>query len=317
MTQDQRIAPTVGSYNAVILACAKSGTKSFVNEALRLAREMLDSHRDAHGFPAFRPNIKTFCALLEGAKRIGDLGRARWVLVEMVKGRGVNTNEEADTEKNTQVEINEEVMMHVFQAYAAYCPPFQRAATTLLEEQSTSKQQQQQVSQPPSTSMEADDRPTFAHIPPQSHQEVIREVKILFERIVEDRNSTNPTATATPSFPFSDRKFKNVDITTRLIASYLSVFYRHSPLETSREMFWKIFEEHGVPRSLRVYIEALERCGNARMKFERNVALKFTDELWAKWLEAEQALKTHDDKKPNNPRLIERAHVAMIRVLVK
>jgi hypothetical protein len=31
----------------------------------------------------------------------------------MVTGRGVNTEEEADAEKNTQVEINEEVMMHI------------------------------------------------------------------------------------------------------------------------------------------------------------------------------------------------------------
>jgi len=46
------------------------------NEALRLASRCW-THRDAHGFPAFRPDVKTFCALLEGAKRIGDLGRAR------------------------------------------------------------------------------------------------------------------------------------------------------------------------------------------------------------------------------------------------
>ena len=314
MTQDQKITPTVGSYNAIILACAKSGTKSFVNEGLRLARQMLDSHRDAHGFPAFRPDIKTFCALLEGAKRIGDLGRARWILVEMVRGQGVDSKEEADTEKNTQVEINEEVMMHMFHAYAAYSPPFQRAATTLLEEQSTPDQQQERVLQPPSTAVAADDRPSFAQIPPQSRQEVIREVKALFQRILEDRKSANPTATATPSLPFSDPKFKNVDITTRLIASYLSIFYRHASLETSREMFWKIFEEHGVLRSLRVYVEALERCGNTKRKVERNVALKFADELWIKWCEAEQALKTQN-KKPNDPRLIERAHVAMIRVL--
>ena len=127
--------------------------------------------------------------------------------------------------------------MHMFHAYAAYSPPFQRAATTLLEEQSKPEQQLQQVSQPqpPSKAIEADDdRPSFAHIPPQSRQEVIREVKALFQRIVEDHNSANSTATATPSLPFSDRKFKNVDITTRLIASYLSVFYKHASLETSQ-----------------------------------------------------------------------------------
>jgi hypothetical protein len=316
MTQDQRISPTVGSYNAIILACAKSGTKRFINEALRLTRQMLDSHRDAHGFPAFMPDIKTFCALLEGAKRIGDLGRARWILVELVRGQGVNAKEEADPKNNKQVEINEEVMMHMFHAYAAYSPPFQRAATTLLEEQPKPEQQQQQVSQPLITTIEADDRPSFAHIPPQSRQEVIREVKALFQRIIEDRNSANPTATATSSLPFSDRKFKNVDITTRFLSSYLSVFYRHASLETSQEMFWKIFEEHGVLRSLRVYVEALERCGNAKRKIEREVALKFADELWIKWCEAEQKLKiqTHD-KKPVDPRLIERAHVAMVRVL--
>ena len=64
-----------------------------------------------------------------------------------------------------------------------------------------------------------------------------------------------------------------------------------------------------------MYVEALERCANAKRKIERDVALKFADELWIKWLEAEQASKTRDDKNPNDPRLIERAHVAMVRVL--
>ena len=311
MTQDQKLTPTVGSYNAIILACAKSGVTTYVNEALRLARQMLDSHRDAHGFPAFRPDCKTFCALLEGAKRIGDLGRARWVLAEMVRGGGVSTEEEADAEENTRVEINEEVMMHMFHAYAAYRPPFHRAATEVLEKQPTPEQQQQPVSQPSSAAIEADDLPSFAHIPPQSHQEVIREVEALFQRIIEDRNGTKPTASITSSLPFSDRKFKNVDITTRLITSYMSVYFKHTFLETSREVFWKIFEEHGVLRSLRVYVEALERCAYAK-KTERVVCIMFADELWIKWREVELALK---DKTSNDSRLIERAHAAMIRVL--
>ena len=77
-------------------------------------------------------------------------------------------------------------------------------------------------------------------------------------------------------------------------------------------MFWNIFEEHGVVRSLRVYVEALERCGYTKRKIERSVALKFADELWIKWCEAEQAF---DGKNSNDTRLIERAHVAMVRVL--
>ena len=76
---DHKIPPTVQAYNVVVLACARSGTKTYMNEALRLARQMLDSHRDARGISAFRPDEKTLCALLEGTKRIEDLGRARWI----------------------------------------------------------------------------------------------------------------------------------------------------------------------------------------------------------------------------------------------
>ncbi|KAJ3501788.1 hypothetical protein NLJ89_g9181 [Agrocybe chaxingu] len=276
MTVDQKIQPTVGSYNAIILACARSGTKTYVNEAFRLARQMLDSHRDARGNSPFRPDKKTFCALLEGAKRIGDLGRARWILAEMVRGAredGVNTAE---------VEIDEEVMMHVFHAYAAYKPPFSRAATVVvkdgssgssslseakseLEETQTSVQVPDGAPTSSNTSLaveDEDDRPSFAHIPPQSRAEVIREAKLLFNRILQDRSDA--ASSATVSLPFAEKKFRNVELTTRLLTSYLSIFYRHASLETSRELFWTLFEEIGVQRSPRTHVEALERCANAR-----------------------------------------------------
>jgi hypothetical protein len=41
MTMDHKIPPTVQAYNAVILACVpRLGTKTYVNEAFRLARQM-------------------------------------------------------------------------------------------------------------------------------------------------------------------------------------------------------------------------------------------------------------------------------------
>jgi hypothetical protein len=292
MIQVQRINPTVRAYNAIILACAKSGTKMYVNEGFRLSRQMLDSNRDAQGYAAFRPDVSTFTALLEGAKRLGDLGRARWLLAELVKGRGVHMKDNT----KASIEINEEVMMHLFQTYATYFPPpFQPRLLEprLSEEECAPKRQEEEVSQLPSTVIEEeedDEHPSFAHIPPQTQQEIIREVKVLFRRIVEDRTSTSPTAIATPSLPFSQRKFKNVEITTRLIASYLSVFYVHASIQTSQKMFWTIFEEHGLSRSLRVYVEAIERCGNTRREgTNRSVALNFAEDLWIKWREAEEA----------------------------
>ena len=78
-------------------------------------------------------------------------------------------------------------------------------------------------------------QPSFAHIPPQTRGEVIQEVKILFNRILQDGSGSTPTATA--SLPFIRKKFRNVELTTRLLSSYLSVFYRHASLESSRNLF--------------------------------------------------------------------------------
>ena len=91
--------------------------KTYVNEAFWLARQMLDLYQDARGISAFRPDKDMFCALLEGTKRIRDLGQARWIMAEMVRGgkKGGDPNE-VDTE------IDEELIMHIFNMYAAYTP---------------------------------------------------------------------------------------------------------------------------------------------------------------------------------------------------
>ena len=123
MTVDRRIMPKAGAYNAVILACAKSGLRRCVSGAFRSAKEMLDSHRGAEGRGAFSPDRKTFCALVEGARRVGDLPRARWILAEMVRRAGPDRCSSA---AEVDASINEEVTMHVFHAYAAYNPPFVR-----------------------------------------------------------------------------------------------------------------------------------------------------------------------------------------------
>lgn len=110
MTINHCLPPSLGAYNTIILACAWSGSKTYVNEAFWLAKQMLDSHRDAHGTSTFRPDQKTFCALLEGAKWLGDLAWARWILAEMVNG---HNKDKGDVDGD----VNEEVMMHVFHAW--------------------------------------------------------------------------------------------------------------------------------------------------------------------------------------------------------
>ncbi|KAF8181065.1 hypothetical protein BJ912DRAFT_980200 [Pholiota molesta] len=301
MTVDRKIMPTVGSYNAIILACARSGEKTYVNEAFRLARQMLDSHRDAQGISAFRPDRKTFCALLEGAKRTGNLTRARWILAEMVAPKP------EDDPNAIEAEIDEEIMMHIFNAYASYKPPVLKK----MEEGSGSDKAGSHLE--PNTKDVAlqSENPSFAHIPPQSRAEVLREVRILLNRIIEERKGSEPVAT--PSLPIAERKFRNVEITPRLLGAYLSVFYKHGSLDASRELFWKLFDDLNVTRTPRIYVEALERCGNARRGPERQTVVPFADQLWDQWIALEDSACRAG--KPLPSRLVERAHIAMIRTL--
>ncbi|TFK71569.1 hypothetical protein BDN72DRAFT_817329 [Pluteus cervinus] len=305
MTMERGLSPTVGTYAAVILACARSGKKAYVNEAFRIARQMLDSHRNAQGISAFQPDTRIFCALLEGAKRTGDLARARWILVEIAKGQ----NEQGQDVSTT--EINEEVMMHIFQAYAAYRPPFQRNIAKLVDKDIANGE----PGKPSSTQVKSevpvtDSTPTFSHIPPQSHSEVAAEARLLFGRVLNDLGVGSSTESDHTIFTNS-RTFAKVELTPRLLNSYLSIFYKHSNLETSHTLFRELFRDLGVPPTVRSYVEALERCAATSHRAERTFALQFAREIWPQF---EEHPELKESQSPSIHRLIERAHVALIRV---
>ncbi|KAH7871200.1 uncharacterized protein C8R40DRAFT_1055136, partial [Lentinula edodes] len=315
MRLDHNITPLQRTWDSLILACARtSGSlarrQKYVNEAFRLAREMLDSYRDAYGRPKYTPDKKTFCALLEGAKRIGDLGRVRWILAEMVRGKGVS------------VEVDEEVMMHVFHAYAAYRPPFKRSLARVVEESgnsSVSSEGDVPSAQTPSTNSESvsnasirtplshtDAFSAFSHVPPQTSSEVITEVDILFDRILDERSETKDD-------DILSGKFSSVKPTTRLLNSYLSVYYNHhQSLEAVRSRLGGVFHQMtDVQPDARTYVEALERCAISK-KHERGVALRFAEEVFEKWEGIENKVGV---EAVVSPRIIERAHVAWIRML--
>lgn len=288
MVHDSNLPPTTAAYNAIILACARSGEKTYVNEAFRLAKEMFDSHRDAFGKSAYEPDRKTFCALLEGAKRLGDLARARLILAEMVR-REVGPNS-----------VDEEVMMHVFHTYAAYRPPFTPSMAPLVtpQEESATTPSPNLEKRHLASANQPQDAPRFGYTPPQTETEIIEEVEILFQYIFDHSR-------AQPPAPY--HKFRDVTLTPRLLNSYLSVYYKHASLEDAERVFWTIFEQCGVERTHKSYLEALERCTNAN-KFSRTTALLFGQRLFTKWEEIE-------DAEIVDPRIIERVRVAYIRLL--
>ena len=317
------IALTPGAYTAAILACSRSGREEYVREGFRLAKEMLDAHRDARGRSAFAPNRGLFCALLEGAKRVGDLARTRWILAEMVRESVVPAEDGASVDPERA--INELAMMHVFHAYAAYRPPFKRGMAAVKESaEQTAEAEAPQEAEP---AQQADEEPgavatpdgdaAFARLPPQSHTEVLHEARALFARILAD---TAP-ATAGPAVLFSTPPapgsgfFTHVRLTSRLLSAYLSVHYAHAPLEDGRALFGALHGELGVLRGARTYIEALERCARAE-KGERGLALRFAEEVWAEWVPVETRWRANEreEAEDTDARLVERAYAALIRM---
>lgn len=326
MTVDNGIPPTAGVYTATILACARSGRKKYVHEAFRLAKEMLDAHRDARGQSAFTPDRRFFCALLEGAKRIGDLPRVRWILAEMVK-QSLEHNPASDTVTvNQERAIQEDILLHVFHAYASYKPVFKRSMTTVLRDAKSPTPLQDPPSpsvsqEAPETSREESSDITasldvdFSRIPPQSHAEVIHEAKVLFTRLLEDLKRSQAARSGTQDK--YDGIFGYVQLTPRLLNAYLSVHYSHSPLEMWREMFQTLHSELGVPRTTWTYVDFLERCARSK-KDERKMALQMADHAWAEWKSLEDADRNSEQggiQPATVARLIERVYAAMIRML--
>lgn len=310
------VLPSVFSYNAIISVCARS--RKFTGEAFRLAREMLNAHRDAFGRPLLAPNRYTFSALVEAAKTRGDLSRVRWILAELLS---INSRvEDSDALAKVPV-VDEEIMMQVFLAYGSYKPPFARSSTRVYDEkdvQPVEEVVEKETSEP--TKEVAEKRSTFPSTPPQTSGEVIAEASLLFERVVQDQTQSVDGPSGEDSRPATSY-FRNVKMTTRLLNSYLCVHYRHGPIGDAQKLFYgsdneqSLYERLGVEYSLRSYVEALERCAYPRNRSERTVALAFAERLW---VDIQRVLRAGDDvslSTGKGARWTERAWVAMIRVM--
>jgi hypothetical protein len=333
MTVDNNIQPTRQVYTSLILACARSGQTQFVNEAFRLAKEMLDGHRDALGRPAFTPNNALFNALLQGAKRLRDLPRARWLLAEMVRiiiqQHHTRTQDGMEIPESDEIVLTVDKMVHVFHAYASYRVPFNRSVTRIAEGQGDTietpsqdttlsgasngssgtpeaKMGQREKSDQVAT---ADADPKFNSIPPQSRGEVVAEVKNLFEGILHDTQRSQGFTSSNESLML----FRGVFVSTQLVNAYLSVHYSHGGVPTSQNLFKSLFEDVGVKRDLLSYVEALEACAKwSRTKPKQDQVLGFAEEVW-ELLQKDTGV--HGQMFSVWARLIERANVALIDVL--
>lgn len=353
-TVDQKLAPTSATFSAVIYALSRSGEKRYVREAFRLAKQIVDGNRDARGMSAFRPDRRLVDALLEGAKRVGDLSRTRWLLAIMVRetakadARVTEGASAFESPESLSVMLDEGIMRHIFHAYASFKVPFTPTLAKIVEEpdanaagvaSSSSATAHEEATDTSSVEVASDmeedfassglpaerDESSFSLLPPQSRSEVTREVDILFARIIEDSklkyDSTTDANTAEDTRSSLPGPFQHVALTSRLLNAYLSVHYVHSNFEVWCELYRTLFERLDVPRDAKTYVEALERCAISH-RSERHLALRLAEEIWGSWQSVEGAWATDGASGSNDPavstlnaRLVERANAAMIRML--
>lgn len=298
--QENGVKPTKGAYEAIIRVCGRAGPE-WLGEGMRLAREMSDQYSitgiDGRGL---------WCALLEGCKRAGDLKRARWLLAEAVRG-----GDDGASSQDSMVDA--ELMTHIFHTYASYRPPFRRHTTRLVDH---------------SAPLGGDVFPgvpsegvgsvaSFSRLPPQTSSDVIAETRALFNRILQDRSlSLEDTHHSSPGALLVGR-FAHVALTPVLLNAYLSVFYRHASIETSREAFDSLFNDSSSAQVSHpdeyTYINALERCAIARTE-DRHIAARWAEDIWLRWEVTET--KVGEGNVGSFARLIEKAHAAMRRVLI-
>jgi hypothetical protein len=59
-------------------------------------------------------------------------------------------------------------------------------------------------------------------------------------------------STAKASLPFADKVFRGVELNSKLLGAYLSVFYRYATLDVARGLFEKVFEDVDLERTPRI-----------------------------------------------------------------
>ena len=249
---------------------------------------------------------------------MGDLAKVRWILAEIV----TESMRAARGDVRDAVVVDEEIMTHVFHAYATYKVPFVRGSTVLLDkaqpsdpsassEASTTPQDPPSDAPPNHAGVPATSpNPKFSSLLPQSAPDVIAEVSALFHRITSASASSESASSAV-----SPEAFRHVQLTPRLLNAYLSVYYAHAPFTAGSALHATLFDELSVPVNAWTHVEALERATRTHRR-ARAEAVTFARRVWAQWKAAEGAWRSREEGALElSARLIERAYVAMIRTL--
>lgn len=119
------IKPSYNTYLGLIRSCARDKDKEspFYHEALRLLKELLER--------GFQPEKDIFNCILEGARSRGDIGRAKWIVANMLQ---ISSRLPLLDPKENPLAPDYKTFNSLFLTAATYRPPNPRKKDIKLEE---------------------------------------------------------------------------------------------------------------------------------------------------------------------------------------
>ncbi len=300
-TEGEKIVPQSEEYDAIVRAL--SSTKTEYLEAFELLRQMIARHQDAVLVPfedapssawsRYVPTVATFTALLEGTKRAGDLGRARWIVSEVVR---LMRASEAMGEKRL-AGPDEEMMAGLFMTYAAWKPMIKREGLKISGSDAKEAEETQEadglevdiIADTANTGslVQYDSQGSSLPSSPRSSADAIREADALFDQTLE------ATAIHGSQRIHSSSSMRSVHLNPRLVNSYLSVHLAHAPSVGAARDAWlstwtrvKSVRSSVGPNGWS-YLMVLERCSSGSRggltTEDRAEAFKWGKQVWEEY----------------------------------
>lgn len=294
MTTDNNLPPSEEAYNGVIRSCAREGSQAFYFEALRFMRQMLDAN--------VSPSRQTFHALLEGAKRHGDLARARWMLVKMI-GVGGRTAPNSST------------MGLIFQTYAAYKPPVvskgrvakvrsvrveRSSSSSTLADDSILRTSLSTVAASSSTSISPASSSSTTSLSdsfdesslfypgamPETTEQLLMEAHGLMAQCVGSAAlaSTSTNFTASPLDALGIERsatFSQVEPSPFLLNAYNEFLCAHAPADVTIEFFNTAYKRLGVEKNKQSFERMIKSCETGK---NRSMATKNARDVFQEWI---------------------------------
>ncbi|KAM0754561.1 hypothetical protein T439DRAFT_377023 [Meredithblackwellia eburnea MCA 4105] len=292
MTDDHGLPPSTETFNALIRACARRGKQEDYFEALRFMRRMLDDN--------VPPTRQTFHAILEGAKKLGDLPRARWMLVKMVEVGGA-----AAPDAST--------LGLIFLTYARFVPqtrisgerdarksgsggsPASRRRDELIHVEGQRSGEETSNPERPLLGDEAsgilsilgEQSINYPGPLPQTTEALLAEASTLMSQCVDSRLLASPISQALfDSAPLPSPQqtiFPSVRPTTFLVNSYLTFLAAHAPLSVMIDFFDNSFQLLGVEKNRHSFEVVMKRCEKAKNRVQGLEIAKSVFNQWQQW----------------------------------